>query len=52
MDATRDYHTQKSKSERESQISYAITSMWNMTKMKLPTKQKQTHRHREHTWGC
>ena len=23
-----------------------------MTQMKLPTKQKQTHRHREQTCGC
>ena len=23
-----------------------------MTKMKLSTKQKQTHRHREQIWGC
>jgi len=38
MDATRDYHIQKSKSERESQISYAITSMWNMTKNEVTYK--------------
>ena len=30
MDATRDYHTKWSQSERESQISYDITYMWNL----------------------
>ena len=30
MDATRDYHTKCSKSERETQIPYAITNMWNL----------------------
>ena len=30
MDATRDYHTKWSKSERERQISYDITYMWNL----------------------
>ena len=30
MDATRDYHTKWSKSERERQIPYAITYMWNL----------------------
>ena len=30
MDATRDYHTQWSKSERERQIPYDITYMWNL----------------------
>ena len=29
MDATRDYHTKQSKSERERQIS-DITSLWNL----------------------
>ena len=23
-----------------------------MTQMNLPMEQKQTHRHREQTWGC
>ena len=32
MDGPRDYHTQWSKSERERQISYAITYMWNWKK--------------------
>ena len=30
MDATRDYHTKCSKSDRERQISYDITCMWNV----------------------
>ena len=40
------------KSDRERQITYDITYMWNlknMTSMNLFTKQKQTHRHREQT---
>ena len=30
MDGPRDYHTKWSKSERERQISYDITSIWNL----------------------
>ena len=30
MDAPRNYHTKSSKSERERQIPYAITYMWNL----------------------
>ena len=30
MDATRDYHTKRSKSERERQMPYDITYMWNL----------------------
>ena len=30
MDEPRDYHTKQSKSERERQIPYAITYMWNL----------------------
>ena len=42
------------KSERERQIPYHITYMWNlnMAQMNLSTKQKQTHRHRQQTCGC
>ena len=29
-DATRDSHTKRSKSERERQVSYDITYMWNL----------------------
>ena len=30
IDEPRDYHTKQSKSERERQISYDITYMWNL----------------------
>ena len=30
MDATRDYHTKWSKSDRERQISYDTANMWNL----------------------
>ena len=49
-----DYHTKWSKSDRERQISYDITYMQNILKMiqmNLSTKQKQTHRPREWTYG-
>ena len=32
MDGPRDYHTKWSKSERERQVSYDITYMWNLKK--------------------
>ena len=54
MDGPGDYHTKWSKSDRERQISYDIAYMWNlkkMIKMNLYTKQKQTHRLREWTYG-
>ena len=43
MDGPRDCHTEWSKSDRERQISYDITYMWNLRKivqMNLFTKQK------------
>ena len=43
MDGPRDCHTEWSKSDRERQISYDITYMWNLKKgvqMNLSTKQK------------
>ena len=55
MDGPRDYHTKWSKPDRERQISYDITYMWNlknMIQMNLFTKQKQTHRLRKQTYGC
>ena len=36
-----------SKSERERQIPYDITYMWNLKYDKLTMKHKETHRHRE-----
>ena len=47
MDGPRDFHTKRSKSDRERQVSYDITYMWNLIKMiqmSLFTKQKQTNR--------
>ena len=48
MDGPRDYHTKQSKSERETQIPYYITYMWNVKKKKIQmnlfAEQKQTHR--------
>ena len=47
MDGPRDYHTKWSKSDRERQILYDITYIWNLkiVQMDLFTKLKQTHRH-------
>ena len=53
MDRLRDYHTKRSKSERERQIPYDITYMWNLKNdTNLSMKQKQTQRCREWTCGC
>ena len=54
MDATRGYHTKRSKSERERQIPYDITDMWNLKcdKMNLFMKQEQNQGQREQTCGC
>ena len=44
MDGPRDYHTKWGKSDRERQISYEITNIWNLIKndtINLFTKQKQ-----------
>ena len=54
MDGPRDHHTKWSKSERERQISYDITYMWNLKKViqvNVFTKQKWIHRHRKQTHG-
>ena len=44
-------NTKWSKSDREGQISYDITYMWNLKNdtNELIYKQKQTHRHRKQT---
>ena len=54
MGGLRDYHTKWSKSERERQIQYDITYMWNLKydTNKHIQKQKQTYRYREQTCGC
>ena len=51
MEATRDYPTKQSKSERERQIPYDITYVrnLNMAQANLSIKQKQTHSHIEQT---
>ena len=44
-DGPRDYHTKRSKSERERQIPYAITYKWNLIKMvQKITYKAETHR--------
>ena len=52
MDGPRDYHAKQSKSERERQIPYDITYMWNIKyeANELIMKQKQTHRHGKKTY--
>ena len=46
---SRHNRTKQSKSERERQIPYDITYVWNlnMAQANLSTKRKQTHSHRE-----
>ena len=53
MDGPRDYHTEWSKSDRERQISYDITHIWNLIKNDLNElrKQKQTHRFWKQSYG-
>ena len=56
MDGPRDYYTKWSKPDRERQISYDVTYMWNLkkyiyTQMNLFTKQKETHRYRKQLDG-
>ena len=51
MNATRDSHTEGSKSERDSQIQYVITYMWNVTcgtNYSIP-KTEIDYRHRKQT---
>ena len=53
MDGTRDSHIKWNKSERERQIPYDISYMWNLKHgTNEPVKQKQTNRHREQICGC
>ena len=54
MDGPRDCDTERSKSDREIEILYDISYMWNLKKMiqmNLFPKQKQTHSHRKQTYG-
>ena len=52
--STRDYHAKCSKSERERQIPYDITYIWNLKynicELVYETK-VETHRHRKQTYG-
>ena len=53
MDATRDCDTRQSKSERDRQIPYAITYVWNLIHgTNGPFHRKETHGHGEQTCGC
>ena len=60
MEGPRGYYTQWNMSNREGQIPYDFSYMWNLKiKIKKQAKQKQTHKYREHfegyqmwgTWG-
>ena len=54
VDAARARHTQCSKSQRDKEIRYINTYIWNLKKKKvevmLSAGQEQRHRHRE--WTC
>ena len=55
MDGPRAYHTKGRTSNRESQIPYDVTYMWNLKKfiqMDLSMKQKENHGRRDQTCGC
>ena len=46
MDALRDYHTKRSESERERQMPYDITYMWNLkNKTNVYNRTETTHRY-------
>ena len=52
MDGTRDSHTKLSKSERERQIPYDITYIWNLIYgTNEPFPRKETHRIGEQIYG-
>ena len=53
MDGTRDSHTKWSKSERERQILYDITYIWNVIySTNEPFHRKENHGYGEQTCGC
>ena len=53
MDGTRDSHTEWTKSERERQIPYGITYIWNLAYgTNEPSHRKENHGLREQTCGC
>ena len=53
MNGPRDYHPKWTKSERETEMPCDITYTWNLkyNTNEFVMKQKQTHRHREQTYG-
>ena len=55
MDATRDYHMQWGRSEREGQIPYDITYTWPLkydTNKLICKTERESRRHREQICGC
>ena len=53
VDASRDYHTKGSKSERERQLPCDITCTWNLKYgTNEPTYEMETDSQTEHIWGC
>ena len=53
MDGTRESHTKQSKSERERQIPYDITYIWNLIYgTNEPFHRKENHGLGEQTCGC
>jgi len=53
MDETRDSHSKWNKSERERQISYDITYIWNLKYgTNEPFHRKENHGHGEQTCDC
>ena len=54
MNRPRDYHPKWTKSERETEMPYDITYIWNLKydTNEFVIKQKQTHRHRKQIYGC
>ena len=53
MDGPSECHTEWSKSDREEELSYDISHMWNLKRNDTNelTKQKKTHRLRGWTYG-
>ena len=53
MDGTRDSHTEWSTSERERQLTYDITYIWNLTYgTNKPFCRRENHGQGEQTCGC
>ena len=53
MDGTRDSHTKRTKSERERQIPYDITYIWNLIHgTSEPFHRKENHGLAKQTCGC